>query len=764
MKRSRKMMIALGLGLVPSLALADVDSTLIQPVEAFKTIFGIDATSLTSMLAGDEPTVLATISVVINTACLTAAIAVILVTFFTGLMQQAHEGEVLGRRYSSLWVPLRSLLAIFYLIPLPTGYSILQILVLWVTFLGSTAADKAWEMSVDKIATNIIVGQGPTIPSALGLAQSLYESTLCQARINLLDMQTQQGSGLQVVARPIEAQLVTPPPEFDWGLVNTQQGPAISLEKVSPPSTATAGLSFDGLGRDGSVIKGVCGSYLNERKSTEEGSIARWNTLLIQQANLQYLADQVRPIAVEAQHGDANIAELRKMLVRASAQYEQRERQRALQFVAESSDEVFAAQARQLDYSREVGWVSAGAWYLTIAGLNDAISQQMVSGIKAAGPRVDQLPTSMRQDVAPYIERANILQGSGFAQTSSTDSGGLATALENYGGEIVVPPRHDRSWIPSWVPKSWISDGIQEPLKTTAGNMMDNMTEGLRDLPLKVMSFLSGVRRPGSEGADSEPGGDAVIRLQSAGATILEGASAAFGVGLLSTGFVGLLAPGPALMLWGIMKAILVPVLLVGFAFRYYIPLVPYLYWAIGILTWLMIIVEMVLIAPVIAASVALPDGEGWAGQQARPFFLSLFAAVTRPILMLVGLFAGMLILHYMVLWISVTFMFVMGMTQGGAEPSAVGAIAYLVIAGGLIVAAVRLSFGLIHFIPDRALRRFDGGDNLGDMGGERHVHGGAMIAYGAASGAIGAVQPPMRGRTGPTNAPAGGGNQVRRR
>ncbi len=73
----------------------------------------------------------------------------------------AQEGQVMGRKWNSIWIPMRSLLGMLLLIPGPkTGYSIIQNLVVWCLVQGIGAADTLWNGILDDLGHGLSITQG----------------------------------------------------------------------------------------------------------------------------------------------------------------------------------------------------------------------------------------------------------------------------------------------------------------------------------------------------------------------------------------------------------------------------------------------------------------------------------------------------------------------------------------------------------------------------------------------------------------------------
>ena len=68
-----------------------------------------------------------------------------------GVTETAHEGEILCRRHSAMWVPLRTILAVAALIPMPTGYNTAQHGIAYMVNVSTATASFFWNETVDLI-------------------------------------------------------------------------------------------------------------------------------------------------------------------------------------------------------------------------------------------------------------------------------------------------------------------------------------------------------------------------------------------------------------------------------------------------------------------------------------------------------------------------------------------------------------------------------------------------------------------------------------
>lgn len=98
---------------------------------------------------------------------------------WAGTVQTAHEGQLLGRRWSSLWAPLRVPIAVACLVPVNGGLSAWQDAVLVVAKYSIGAANLALRDVVDKVVNDATPIIDPPNPDARKLVAGLIESYTC---------------------------------------------------------------------------------------------------------------------------------------------------------------------------------------------------------------------------------------------------------------------------------------------------------------------------------------------------------------------------------------------------------------------------------------------------------------------------------------------------------------------------------------------------------------------------------------------------------
>lgn len=110
-----------------------------------ENIFGV----VDGVLSGTGSQIMGSIFGVFNSAVLAVGGIIIMYILIVATMNTAHEGQMLGQKWSSIWIPIRTTIGLALLIPKSSGYCMMQIFFMWVVVQGIGAADKIWDAALD---------------------------------------------------------------------------------------------------------------------------------------------------------------------------------------------------------------------------------------------------------------------------------------------------------------------------------------------------------------------------------------------------------------------------------------------------------------------------------------------------------------------------------------------------------------------------------------------------------------------------------------
>ncbi|USQ14327.1 type IVB secretion system protein DotA [Legionella lytica] len=174
--------------LFPSLALADNSLTFAPPASDYSMVFlGNLFGIVDGVLSGTGSQIMGSMFGVFNSAVLALGGMIIMYTLLVSTMNTAHEGQMLGQKWSSIWIPVRSTVGLSLLIPKASGYCLMQIFVMWIVVQGVGAADKVWNAALSYLNRGGVIIQAQQINPASALVNgSAGMSGIASGAMNIL--------------------------------------------------------------------------------------------------------------------------------------------------------------------------------------------------------------------------------------------------------------------------------------------------------------------------------------------------------------------------------------------------------------------------------------------------------------------------------------------------------------------------------------------------------------------------------------------------
>lgn len=624
-----------------------------------------------------------------------AAVSILLLWIMTrGIVGTAHDGRPLGRAYHTFWTPLRLAFSTSLLAPVgPGGISLMQMALLWTLGQSIAMANTGWALVLDKLVDSggMVVAEAPS---------SVEESTR-QVACGILRARA------WARAKALDGQHEEPGALLSYEFVPGGEGGAYILTFLP-----TGGYDLGEFGRIHLPCPGgkneVCQTRLTAltRLAQEMDSLAARLADPYQQA--PSVSDFLR--AVEA-HDAAVIPHLGAWLQAQNSQLGQDLRQ-------------FANQAK-ID-----GWASAGSYYWTISRLHErarrvvlaipTMQEPNISGIFTGDPMWD-LPSTALARTDSYVKMTQAARIAA-AQTGGGDA--WNDRLYQFFGRAVT-------WQVDAVARRM---GSGDPVITLADLGGTIINGGL----VAGTGYLGAVALAGAAKGHSDSLAGRALGLLTLGAShaAVSGADAVIRE------------------IGGIVRAALISLMGLGFFLAYYLPSIPYILWICAVVSWLVVVVESLVAAPLWVAAHALPEGEGLAGERARQGYMLYLGILIRPMLMVAGLVAALALIKTVGAFVGVGFStFAAGLSVEDPR-GLISTVALTVILGGLLVVLSHKIFGLINWLPERVIcwigqQRHDLGE-ASDEARTSHTFAGVITKSEHAAGVggragVGAGQAPSR-------------------
>jgi defect-in-organelle-trafficking protein DotA len=153
--------------------------------------------------------------------------------------------------------------------------------------------------------------------------------------------------------------------------------------------------------------------------------------------------------------------------------------------------------------------------------------------------------------------------------------------------------------------------------------------------------------------------------------------------------------------------AMIAAMMAMGAILAYYFPMIPYLVFTFATIQWLILTIEAMTAAPLMALGILHPEGQHEVFGHSSMGIAILSTVFLRPSLMIVGYFAATLMCYVVVLLINAGFFFAAGSMMSGdtSTGSVFGCVVVWMMYLNMVMVAINKSFSLIYHIPDHVTR-----------------------------------------------------------
>lgn len=614
-------------------------------------------------------------------------------TILAGTLGTAHDGEMLGKKFSSVWIPIRYSLGTALVLPvIPGGYCVMQQIVMWLVLQGVGLADIVWtsyvgapigdltarmnssnKQNVLKFAEHVALAAGCTYAGA-----SVYNPG---------------NSVISTALQPLNAApnftMAVKDGKYYYGNQSTVANVIMNGKKDCGEITLPGSIDSDTATYYGTVATNL-GS-----PAPSGGKLGAINTAFVTPSTEDiYKAHTTSAIKVindlnkVAQNAVASETAIPySAVVKAAEQYIKTVETAGLTYASGSNDSI----AKLKQQSAEQGWFLAGAWYTRLTMLNYHIQQSINKSPGAESSTSLGSKFSFLDTVNPVIEKV---------QSEILEKNGQTSAIT----------------------KSEKDDGDSKEGEKSKSSLVN-----------KLINSFTGIDIRHLQNSEKPP----VIILQEAGDSLIDMWENTM-LALLGASGLALLTMGAATPIFitiiGFIAAPAAALVGIGFTLGYMLPNLPFLMWIGVILGWLIMVIEAILAAPLWAIMHLHPNGDDLTGKGANGYMLVL-GLTLRPVLTVFGLIAALVVTDLMGEFVNKIFFSVF---QIG---NATGIKGFLVIFFSFTIYTMsqfslfKKTFSLMHVIPDQLLRWIGGGgEQLGQYAGS--IADGAGRAQGAIAAA----------------------------
>lgn len=657
-----------------------------------------------NVLQGPTSGLIGAIVQIFNLAVLSLGAIVVSYTIIVSTMNTAQEGEVMGRKWSSAWIPLRAAIGASMLIPAPT-FSLIQILFMNITLMGVHAANQIWQL---------IMGINSSGSGVYGSNTDISDENLKDAALQVFKT--------LVCKEMVEKALDERSPLPGSNTMDTQVSGSewfAGLGTTSDLDDFCGGLKFPG---NPSWSGGQYDSYVELAIRAAENNLS---------AAAEEAANDIDNTGNQWTQSAALVSAIRAMrsaLLTAASAY------------ATNSSNLTSEAQQAIDH----GWLYAGSYYFV---LTEADSSGSGSSLSFPVPSAEPMQAKQRHQalLGDYADRTTNKFIHHKVSTAVRDylefSGDISsgTSSQQPNSLTIQSPSIGNSQA------SKIMNKVAEPLRNLAYKFMDTLTERYEDP-------LASIRRVGS---------DIMVTVETIWFAIIIIAFILLIAGCTMSGMQ------PLCWAIGVIGTILMPILsfmlallwVIGVTMGIYTPMIPYLVFTFTALGWFILVIETIVAAPIVAMGIVSPAHEVLG--KAAPAVMLITGVFLRPSLMLIGFVGGVLLLKTIVEMINYGFVATLEASVAGV--GVFGVIAIVCLYGGLVLALVHECFSLVYVLPDKILRWIGGQAEQSTVSqnvkeAEKSVQKGAEVGSGLMKGTAQMATEKVTQKAVDMNAPGKGG------
>lgn len=702
------------------------------------------------------PTVLAHVLGYTNVIAMILGCVIMGYVILGGAVNTAASGELLGRSWSSVWLPMRTTIAFGAIMPASDGesvFSVAQSLVMSMVILGSNSGTWIWEKGAAELKIGGAVISGTSFYDADQYRNVVEVMNCAIARRNMyIDVgdSDEIANGIGIAAAPsgykyvnINASGITNLPGdfssvefYDCGTITAPMNTSANRSEgeATENASASAGESFWFSRTPTEWERKVVSDFRTKVKTALPIYLNATASAIHSLHSSGFSAKSIDAVLTETaekrgEKGKAIIKELNEMAIA----YRSLEDSYTKYYgdVSKSISENKAAQKYFEDQLKTGGWMRAGAWFFEASrfqGLSMTLMSEVgnvgaLSSNKGVGlvcnfsenaPGIFQPAKYVAKKLGGCEEKMQKLAEhlallpavEKYAQKHGVKSSGAISS--SVGAAIKISGRTETGDIDPKVINTLAMSGGQIVMNALAWLGCDNATGGGNVTECKAMTTdTSGMTSPFTMLSSI---GHGLIQLSTTMWWICLGfvtVAGAAGGSLMATVGVGGAISASVYYITASIASALAGFMAMGFMFAYVLPFMPVMAWIMIIIGYLITVVEAVAAAPLAVIMMATPEGEGLSGANMQRAIQLINAIILKPSLAIVGLFAAMTMGYVAFALINNLFWTVASMQNTGAM---IGFLATMSIYTALCYKCVQAMIDIMHRIPNDILEWMAGG------------------------------------------------------
>lgn len=642
---------------------------------------------------------LAKVMTILNSGVLLIGGILAAYTLIAGTMATAHDGEMLGKKWSSMWLPVRTALGTAMILPAAGGFCAAQVAVLWLIHQGVGLADTMWNTYASNPADGAVITTSASYQDLDRLAKTAFINNVCMIKAQQLWDKSfadgNYGTKPQFSMDGGKPDSISGLMAYNYGaqngsnemssnaMVSSKACGTIVIDNPKGAAQAKTNLQM-------AAYAGMSGAvYLPKDISSQVDAIT--------QAHMTQFGSLDNAMAsLASQYVANNNIDIQAGINGAVDSY--------VSNIDKSVRSAFANGKQWDDFKQNImsdGWFMAGAWSMKLIRVQDAINNAAhklpvakdgtlsYADIYKGNKTLANIMDKVAQDMAKTTSASRFANG--IDRQLKTKNDEEATPDNNNGAEdsskFVASLKEEANKSISGAMSSFLASSVINGRKQ--GELLSFSTDTTA-ANLQAINPLLAVKGLG----------DAITL---AGWTLF-GSAAAVGAGLGAWTSVTASWISGMFGAMTIVMPIVIPLWIAGDTLAVVIPMLPYVMWFGVCVGWMILCLEAVIAAPLWVVVHLHPDGDGVVGRGGAGYGLVL-SLTLRPALMVIGLIAAYTMLPVLGGIVNETFSGAFGMISSTGTVNIIEALAVIAVYIALMFTVVKKSLSLIHVIPDEIMK-----------------------------------------------------------
>ncbi len=592
-------------------------------------------------------------------------------TALAGLAQTMHEGVILGRKMSTVWVPIRISFGAASLMPVFGGWAFCQALMVIAATLGIAGANSIANTAIDSGAGfKVTVNPMGSVKQANQLHDvelHMLLSTACTRAANALNKEAVEIRGVSAVTtyKPsLSSTDTTVTMQFQndqgvsgCGKIELQFSPRKN-NSASSILDYSAGSTF-GFRIEGVNYEGIRNVSIASHKKTLQAVYESANKIL--DGALSTDADSAAITTAITELNNGYFGSYAKLF---------QDQLQQMTTSANGTSNVSAVSDQLLKNMKEGGWATLGVWYSVFAEVNEAMNEMLDPVVRFEEPKISS--TSVDDSVI------SALSGLISAAQSRPNTRGMTTAT----GDASVGQYILGKALGGLAGSS--STGASQTINPIIA--FKNIGDNALALAQTILAAVKGLTLV----AEASPTGIVAKAVSVMGSAGKSG-------GIIGT-VMGLVAEGGAVLstvAWVMFAA--------AAAMAFYLPMLPFIQWFAALVQWFTSILESLIGSSLWALAHFDSDGEGM-GQRTSYGYLYLFNNFARPIILTFAFFFASATVTVLGTFLFKYFSSAVASAQGNSLTGLMSIVAYLVMFAIIGMTLINSAFSMLLSMADRII------------------------------------------------------------